>query len=246
MTEATTIPGPCQVTGLGAEPIPGRLSDKHMKDIYSLDGGGTGDAWAACVEGRSIKRFRVASFRGELYLDAPVTIRGDSSFLGQVSVKATRQTERLYHATMDGPCLTITGSFILHPGARLHFESCQNGQSTSEGSLGGGLRVDADMDLRGGHLRFENCRADGDEIITGAGGAIYVGGARAPKAAPKARLLTCGGHFRNKNSTIEACNCSGTTGGAPKKSLAHGCQKITSSKHTIECFNVPFARFGTF
>ena len=53
------------------------------------------------------------------------------------------------------------------------------------GSLGGGLRVDADMDLRGGHLRFENCRADGDEIITGAGGAIYVGGARALKAAPK-------------------------------------------------------------
>ena len=149
-------------------------------------------------------------------MDAPVTIRGDSSFLGQVSVKATRQTERLYHATMDGPCLTITGSFFLHPGARLHFESCRNGQSTSEGSLGGGLRVDADMDLRGGHLRFENCRADGDEIITGAGGAIYVGGARAPKAAPKARLLTCGGHFRNKNSTIEACNCSGTTGGAPK------------------------------
>ena len=38
-------PGPCQVTGLGAEPIPGRLSDKHMKDIYSLDGGGLGDAW---------------------------------------------------------------------------------------------------------------------------------------------------------------------------------------------------------
>eukprot|EP00439_Symbiodinium_sp_Y106_P037127 s5288_g4.t1 len=168
VTEATTIPGPCQVTGLG-----------------------------------------------ELYLDAPITIRGDSSFLGQVSVKATRQTERLYHATMDGPCLTITGSFILHPGARLHFESCRNGQSTSEGSLGGGLRVDADMDLRGGHLRFENCRADGDEIITGAGGAIYVGG-----------------HFRNKNSTIEACNCSGTTGGtirATKMEISGGLISINSS-----------------
>ena len=125
-------------------------------------------------------RQKNANTRGELYLAAPVTIRGDSSFLGQVAVKATRQTERSYFATMDGPCLTITGSFILHPGARLHFESCRNGHNTSEGALGGGLRVDADMDLRGGHLRFDNCRADGDKSKTGAGGAIYVRGPAGP------------------------------------------------------------------
>ena len=96
----------------------------------------------------------------ELVLSAPVHFLGNAVFAGQLKISAIVRP-------MPGPCVGVKGNLSLEGNARLSFEKCDRREVKD--SLGGGLRVDGDAELRGGSLLFRDCGAF-------QGGGLFLGG----------------------------------------------------------------------
>ncbi|CAE7584115.1 CPK2 [Symbiodinium sp. CCMP2592] len=119
----------------------------------------------------------------ELVLSAPVHFLGNAVFAAHLKISAVARP-------MPGPCISVKGNLSLEGNARLSFEKCDRGLE-DKSSLGGGLRVDGDAELRdGGSLLFRDCGA-------GQGGGLFLTGA-----------------LRNRNATVEAAVCYAVDGGA--------------------------------